>query len=72
MSNRLSLITAALDQVEAARTQCPFHGRYAGHHVHGVADACRKCGKRRNGDGGRCVIERAEHDAVLAIEEAVA
>jgi hypothetical protein len=72
MGNRLSRIDEALSRVEEARTRCPFHNTYTGREVHGVNDACRACGKRRNGDGGRCTIERAEHEAILAIEEVMA
>lgn len=70
--SRLSKIGSALEDVEASRQKCPFHGRYRGHMVHGFDDACKLCGKRRNGDGGRCLIDRAEHTAIIAIEEAVA
>jgi len=72
MTNRLTQIADALEAVEKARTQCPFHNRYVGRDVHGADDPCKKCGKRKTGDGGRCVIERAEHQSILAIEEALA
>lgn len=70
--NRLDLITNALSSVEKAREQCPFHGSYTGREVYSAKEACGKCGADRRCDGGRCVIDRACFNAVLAIEEAVA
>jgi len=44
MTNRLTQIADALEAVEKARTQCPFHNRYVGRDVRGVDDPCKLCG----------------------------
>jgi len=68
----LNSVIYALDQVKKAREECPFSETYRGRKIHAVHEACSKCGARSNGDGGRCVVDHAEHAAIKTIEEAVA
>lgn len=72
MSACIDRIANALARVEKAREQCPFHGKYAGGKAVAFGTACPVCGADRKCDGGTCVIDRAEHAAVLEIEEAMA
>lgn len=72
MTSRLTRIDMALAGVVDARLHCPFHPTYVGIEFHAVNDACKKCGARRNGSGGRCIIDRANNDAILEIERALA
>lgn len=67
MSN-LARIDGALDAVKAARRKCPFHTHYVGHTVHAFGEACVVCKQRANGDGGRCIVDSAEHEAIKDIE----
>jgi hypothetical protein len=69
--NRLDRITRVLATVQSARHECPFSASYLGRDHHGPYDTCKKCSKRRDGGGGGCVVDLAEHAAILEIEEAV-
>lgn len=47
--------------------KCPFNEHSQARPV-GFNDACHACGQRRDGDGGRCWQDRANHDAIEAIK----